>query len=193
MIRLTFIVFSIGILSISACSSTKQISQNPRITNCKQNFKNNFSRLELDETTLNINNKTEKVTEAKFRCVYTFLQSKKVMFDKFGKWNEESLPKNKHHPLLIWNDVLLLENSPERFTVIATGEETLNEETYASISILDENGKDVLAPESHYKNDLIDFFSNLIRETNHEDEEFHKVYLKNVSPKKWEKLYGKQS
>lgn len=115
------------------------------------------------------------------------------MFDNYGKWDTESLIKGNHHPLLIWNGITLLEDSSEKFTVIATGEEIFNEETYASISVLDENGRDVLAPDSEHKSQLISLFSNLIISTNHKDEEFYKVYLKQVSPKKWKKLYSTKS
>lgn len=193
MLRFTLLLLAISAFTLSSCSSTKSISENPRASNCQQNFKNDFERIAFDETFLTINSQSKKVTEAKFICLHSFLQTKKLMYDNFGDWNVEVLANNDPHPLLIWNSVPILENSSEKFTVITTGEEKYNKETYASISILDENGRDALAADSKYKTLLIDFFSDLIRQTNHEDEEFYKIYLKKVSPKKWEKLYGKHS
>ncbi|WP_310994320.1 hypothetical protein [Aequorivita marina] len=187
MIRLSLIIVVISV--ITACSSTKITSEKKRISECSEHFKNDFSRLQLAETLLTINNKTEKVTEAKFICVYSFLQTKKVMYDSFGLWNSESSSKKQHHPLLIWNDIPLLENVTEKFTIIASGKEHFKIETYASISVLDENGRDALSSQSRYKTALIDYFSNMIKETNHENDTFYNVYLKKVSPKKWEKIY----
>jgi len=191
MMRLLFFLFTLA--TISSCITSQTISENRRISNCDKNFKNDFSRIEFHESLLNVNNKPKKVTEAKFFCLYSFLETKKIMFDNFGKWNSESLIKGNHHPLLIWNGVALLKNSSEKFTIIATGEETYNKETYASISVLDEEGSDALATESEHKTELINLFTNLIRNTNHEDEGFYKVYLKQISPKKWKKLYSTES
>lgn len=189
MIRITLLL-SILVLLITSCSSSKKNLENQRISNCDQNFKNGFSRIELDENFLTINGKTEKVTEAKFYCLYSFLQTKKIVYDNFGKWDDETIQGQNPHPLLIWKALPLLKNSSEKFTVIATGEEIYNKETYASISILDENERDALASGSKYRSPLIDLLSDLIKQTDHQNEEFNKVYLKKVSPKKWQKLYG---
>lgn len=192
MIRITLLL-SFSVLVMTSCSSPKNISEKPRMSNCDQNFKNDFSRIELDETFLTINSKTEKVTEAKFYCLYSFLQTKKIIYDNFGKWDNEISRNQNHHPLLVWNSIPLLNDSNEKFTVITDGEEVYKKETYASISILDENGRDALASSSEYRSQIIDLFSKLIKQTDHQNEEFHKVYLKKVSPKKWEKLYGAKS
>ncbi|SDX24055.1 hypothetical protein [Aequorivita viscosa] len=191
MTRLLLFLFATA--TIFSCSTSQTIPENRRVSNCKKNFKNDFSKIEFHESFLNIDNKTEKVTEAKFFCLYSFLQTKKVMFDIYGKWNTESVLKGNHHPLLIWSSIPLLEDSSEKFIIITTGEENYNQETYASISILDENGRDALAVNSEYKSELIKIFSDLIRNTNHEDKEFYKVYLKQVSPKKWKKLYSTEA
>lgn len=189
MIRIALLLSLSALITIS-CSSTKSISENSRISNCSENFKNDYSRIEFDETFLAIDNKTQKITEAKFFCLHSFLQTKKIMYDAFGKWNDETLGSQSQHPRLIWKAIPLLKNSTQKFTILADGEEPYKEETYASISVLDENGQDALATNSQFKELLVEFFSSKIKQTDHQSEEFHKVYLKKVSPKKYEKLYG---
>lgn len=182
MIRITLLL-SFTVIMMAACSTHKNISEKSRISNCAQNYKNGFSRIAFEETPLIVNTKTEKITEVKFICLYSFLQIKKIMYDNFGKWDDESMGKQSQHPLLIWKDLPLLKNTTEKFTVIADGEEPYNKETYGSISVLDQNGMDVLSAESQYRNPLLNLFSNMIKETDHQNEEFHRLYLKKVSPK----------
>lgn len=191
--NLYFLLLIASALFVFSCNSSKDITKTPRFSNCKQNFKNNFSRIDFDNTFVNIDNKITEITQAQFYCVYSFLQTKKLMFDTFGKWDVESLPKGEHHPLLIWNNISLLDNLDHKFIVITSGEGVYNEETIASISVLDENGMDALSTESQYRVALMDYFSTQIKQLNHEDEEFYKVYLKKVSPKKYQKLYGNRS
>lgn len=116
-----------------------------------------------------------KVSEISFNATYSSFYTRKVMFDNFGDWNKGLFLKKSRFPLLIWEDIKLLKNSDELFTVIAGGFEDTNglqlkskvtknnHSIYSSIIVLDSNGNDYLAGNRPHKKDIINFFANGIK------------------------------
>ncbi len=48
------------------------------------------------------NNVTIELNELKFNAVSSAMYTKKVIFDRFGKWTKEIKRENQRHPILVW-------------------------------------------------------------------------------------------
>ena len=125
--------------------------------------------------------KTDTVTinELKFNAVLSSMYTKRVMYDKFGKWTKEVRPNNERHPILIWEKIKLFENEDKRYTIYADGSENWNE-IYASVLVFDENDKDCLSDESTIRKEIINLFSDGIKNLS-KSEKFSKIYWDSVN------------
>jgi hypothetical protein len=72
-----------------------------------------------------VNNDTIKLNEVKYECVYTAMYTKKVMYDKFGKWHKEIYTNKERHPMLIWENIKLFANDSTKFTIVTNGLESI--------------------------------------------------------------------
>lgn len=186
------ILFLIAMLpAFSGCGPTKSTSTTVTAANSCQHDHFYETSVQIEKHPLTINDKTNTVNEVMYHCAPSFLDSKEAMYQQFGLWQTELFEKDNPHPLLVWNDVQILPQHEARFTVIATGKAS-PEKTYASVIVLDENGQDAITVDSGYKNLLLQHIGYLLHEKKDGDQ-FHQLYLKKFSPKKWEKLYGNNS
>jgi hypothetical protein len=162
----------------------KRIS--PR-SKCKRILKNDFKYIIEDQFVSVVNKDTIVLSEIKYRCTYTAFYTKKVMYDRYGKWHESVLPySGSRHPSLIWNNIKLLNDIDKRFTVVAKGYEGMKT-IYASMMIFDAAGNDMLAEDAPYKSQLIELFGFYIR-NNFSRDEFYKAYWTAFDPERWKQI-----
>jgi hypothetical protein len=173
---ITFIIIS----SISCAVKKKHIQEKQ----CNRVLKNDFRNIVSDQFNYLTENGTLTVNEVKFECVFSAMYTKKVMYDKFGLWNEEVYINSETRPNLVWNNIHLFDNDDTKFTIIARGIENPTT-TYASIMVLDHKNNDLLSPTSKYKSKLINLFSQLIKNNNSKNKKFYDVYWKIVDPMVW--------
>lgn len=166
----------IYLLIISMLSFTSY-SQEKR---CKKIIKNGFKTVLYEEFKSVVNKDTIKLNEVKYECVHTAMYTKKVMYDKFGKWHKEIYPNKERHPMLIWENIKLFANDSTKFTIATNGLESI-ETIYASILVFDQNNNDLLAKSSPYRDKLVDYFGKLIINDNNKKEDFYDIYWKTVN------------
>ena len=137
-------------------------------------YKNGFLNYTITKIPLDKNDETKNPNELKFNATFSSMYSKKVMFDKFGKWTKEVRPNNERHPILIWDNVKLFDDNDQLFKVYADGSENRNE-IYSSVLVFDLDGKDCLSENSIYKEKLIAYFSDGIQKLK-DDRKFFDLY-----------------
>lgn len=122
---------------------------------------------------LSLNNPdSTKINELKFKPFYNSMDSQKLMFQKFGKWNNVKYI-NRTHPLLIWSDLKLFPWSDELYIVGVSGEND-GLIKYCSALVLSSKGENRLSENSKIKDSIVKFFiqgtGNIIKS----DKEFEK-------------------
>jgi hypothetical protein len=154
---------------------------------CDKILKNDFTQIYNDYFVSVVNKDTIILNEIKYLCVYTAFYTKKVMFDRYRKWHKVVFPyEGSHHPNLIWNDIKLLDDVAKKFTVIARGYEGYRA-MYASVMILDEDGKDMLAKDAPYRFRLTELFGDFIK-TNSKSRKFYREYWTTFDPERWKQI-----
>lgn len=154
---------------------------------CNKILKNDFTQIYNDYFVSIVKNDTLVLTEVKYLCGYTAFYTKKAMYDRYGKWHKAIYPyEGSHRPNLIWNNIKLFDDIDEKFTVIARGYEG-QRAMYASMIVLDENGKDMLAKKAPHRSRLIEFFGYLIK-NNSDSRKFYKAYWTTFDPKRWKEM-----
>jgi hypothetical protein len=106
------------------------------------------------------------------------------MFDKFGKWDKEIYPNNSNLPILLWENVDLYSNG-KKYNVFTTGLEEWKH-IYASVMVFDKNYIDLITDDSLEKENLINYFSDLIKKNKTYRKNFYEEYRKMVDKKKQE-------
>lgn len=150
---------------------------------------NGFKDYEIVKSkSIKIDGLTVYPNELRFNATYSSFYTKKVMYDNFGNWNKNLFFSGKRHPMLIWESVKLLNNKKELYYVIAFGLEITNSipisknnkikhSIYASVIIFDSKGNDCLTDENpELKKQLIEYFSNGIKNLNSNDEFYDKYW-----------------
>jgi len=179
---------------ILSCSTPKPISEsgngigvnqetsNPNSPNINKNGYKNYELVQIltvrgiDSTYTN---------ELRFNGVHSALYTKKLMFDKFGKWDREIRIHDDRHPVLVWEKRKLLDNDDIVYSVAATGVESMKE-MYASVMVFGVGNRDCLSQNITRKDSLISYFSNGIINLS-SDKKFYDVYWKMVNENKKKK------
>jgi len=141
-------------------------------------YENGFKNFEIKKIQTIQDKDTSTISELRFNAVLSAFYTKKLMFDKFGKWNNQIYLNNDRHPILIWENVKLFETKNKLYSVATNGVESW-EEMYASVIVLDSNNKDCLAQSNAEKDSLVQFFANELINLS-SDKKFHEVYWKIV-------------
>ena len=169
-----------------------QKSTTGKYIKCDKRLKNDFSDInELKYNTI-INNDTIPYTQIIFSCGYSASYTLRTMYGYFGKWDKAIIPKNKVHPLLIWENVDVLSDN-NKINIITIGEETIDF-MITGFMAFDNNGKDLLKEDSLLKQSLINFFVKDLKKPKNKSKKYHKEYLKTFFPehmenyKKWNKV-----
>lgn len=176
------------ITTFASCASTNNISEK----RCETILKNDYKNILVEKFESNVDNETLFFNEVKYECVHSAMYTAKVMYDKFGKWNNAIFPKGERHPLLVWKNVKLFPNDSTEFIVATNGLESI-ETIYASVLVFDKQNNDLLTENSVYKAKLIEYFSGMIRANNSKKEEFYEIYWKTVDPKAWKRINSKKN
>jgi hypothetical protein len=151
---------------------------------------NSCSAIEDKFVTKNGNN-TTYINELQYHCVRSAMLSKKVLYDKFGKWNYGVFPDSSRHPVLFWEQIQIFENDTTKYTIATYGKEEYNY-MYTSFLVLDKEGNDVLTDPiqlSRFKSRL----GNLIKSDNKKNRAFFEVYWKSIDPEIWEYIQKQES
>ncbi len=159
------------ILSALICFSQKKIDKE----RCPTIYKNNFKRIQIETFESIVGKDTLLLTELKYECTYSALDTHKLMFDKFGKWHKSVSHPGETTLSLIWENVQLFPENSKKYTVITSGEESWKY-IYSGVTVLDESGKDVLAENSPEQQKLIEYFKKLIRKNKEKNKSFYEVY-----------------
>jgi len=175
----------ISLFLIISCSTSQKVVKKEK---CPKIYKNNYTEILNEKYETIYNKNTITFNEIRFECVYSAFYTHKVMFDKFGKWDEAIYPSNKKHPILVWKKVDLFSNG-KKYNVYTNGIEEWKH-IYASVMVFDENDKDLLLIESSEKESLTNYFAELIKKHNLENKDFYEVYWKMVDPEHWKNIKG---
>lgn len=174
----------IVLLVIASCSSSQSVVKKEK---CPKLYYRNYSKILNEEYKTIINSDTISFNEIRFQCVVSALLTHKVMFDKFGKWDEEVYPANKKHPVLMWKKLDLFSNG-KGYDVYTNGKEKAG--IYASVMVFDEVDNDLLTRESMEKEKLTNYFSELIKNNKMKKRDFYEVYWTIVDSAHWKRIKG---
>jgi hypothetical protein len=167
--------FIYSILLISCKASEKGVDEK-----CPHYISKSIKNTKIDQFKYIVNEDTLTYNEVKFYCVYnTSCYTKKIMFDNFGKWNREIHSNGEKHPILLWEDIKLFEKDSTLFTIATLGDENIKT-IYASFMAFDNEGNDLLK-NNIYKEKLINYFKNLIDNSNPDKGAFYETYWKSVN------------
>ena len=103
------------------------------------------------------------------------MYTKKGMYDSFGKWDVMINPEYGRISELVWKDVKLFEDDSLRFQVAAGGIESIYD-MYASVTVFDQYGNDMLLEGSPYVEKIIDYFALLIFDNDNKKLDFYKQF-----------------
>ncbi len=96
------------------------------------------------------------INELKFMPNFDSKDAQLLMFQKFGKW-DNAISIKRSHPLLVWTNLKMFNNSDELYTVGVSGERK-EKMYYCSAFVLNSNDEDCLIENSMVKDSLISFF-----------------------------------
>lgn len=139
-------------------------------------FENGYLNYTLEK--IQLKDSAIAVNELRFHAVSSAMNTKKVMFERFGKWSKEIKPSAERHPILVWEKVKLFDDDVNLYTVYCDGKENWTE-MYASVLIFDAQQRDCLNETKADPSRFIAYFSEGIINVN-KDKSFEKVYGKTV-------------
>ncbi len=169
---------------VLSCSSSQKVVKETKW--CPKIYENDFTEI-LNEKYKTINNNdTISYNEVRFECVNSALYTHKIMYDKFGKWNNAIYPSNRKHPILMWEKIDLFSNGKE-YTILTNGLEEWKH-IYASVMVFDKNETDLLSNSSEEKEAITNLFTDFIKNHNTEKKDFYEIYWKMVDPNRWKTI-----
>jgi len=136
-------------------------------------YKNGYKNITLGQVDVGGN---EEVYQLQFHATHSSSYIQKLMFDKFGMWDQAGKPGAQSSIVLIWRDVTLLEDSDMTFTVVTSGKETF-QEVYSSVAVFTVDREDALAKDVGLRRPLVEFFAEGIKGLN-SNKSFYKEYKK---------------
>ncbi|CAM3663901.1 hypothetical protein FLGE108171_09315 [Flavobacterium gelidilacus] len=179
------ILIAVSFIVFLSCSNLKTVNENNDEVGVKQKtanpnipyiYKNGFKNFEIIKVLSVNNNDSIYLNELRFNAVYSAMYSQKLMYDKYGKWDNEVWVDNDTDLLLIWHNIKLLDSNDELFSVVTGGVES-REEIFATVIVFDSDNQDCLTDTSEYKKILMDFFSTEIKNLSSK-KDFYDQYFK---------------
>lgn len=137
-------------------------------------YKNGYNHISIVPILSLNGNDSTYINELRFNAVFSAMYTKKLMYDKYGKWDKEIWPEKERHPILVWENIQLFDSEKELFSIAANGTESW-EEMYASVIVFDSQDNDCFKENSKHKESLLTFFDLGIRSVN-SDKEFYNIY-----------------
>lgn len=181
----------LAIIILISCSSTKSARKKP----CEYDIERGFSEVVYDKFNFVINGNSTTVNEVRYYCMHDPYYTKKVMYDKFGKWSKLVYNAKEKHPILIWENIRLFPEDTTRFTVATTGKNPIGA-IYSSVLVLDKNNNDLISENSPYRDKLAEYFGKLITQnhsTHPYNSSFYKIYFKEFDREHWNTLQRQQT
>ncbi|WP_339663605.1 hypothetical protein [uncultured Polaribacter sp.] len=130
---------------------------------------NGFKSLGYQPSKIIKDKNLEFVNQLNFYATYSSFYSGQLMFENFGDWHKYFYVRKNDQLVLIWENVKLLPDSNEEFTVYAFGHECTTckpdgKSIYTSFSVINTKGEDCLTNNNlELKNKLSNFFSDKIK------------------------------
>ena len=94
----------------------------------------------IETVVSSIENNAISINELRFYNIESAMDSKKIMFDKFGKWDKVVAAPNKNHPVLVWENISFFKDDSKTYSVAASGIETPTE-YYTSVIVFNDKMK----------------------------------------------------
>lgn len=177
-----YILLFLFFICIYSCKTSLPVTgDNPY---CNAIVKRGYSRITLMPFESVVKEDTLSVNEIRYECSYSGLYVHKAMFDKYGKWNKSFRNRKGILTTLIWENIPLLENSTEEFTVVAMGLES-RDYVYSGVSVFDKDGNDVLTENTFMQEKIKNYFGELIRENVYSDTQFYELYWTSFNSQVW--------
>ena len=182
----TIDIYAIQIESISDDRNTilalDNISHLTRIIgqyDCKEFYQNGYSRHEIISENIQTKDQQYEVSEGKYHCVYTSFYTQKILFDKYGPWDDVVFYNDNQSEKLLWNNVKLLPDSNEKFRIAATGYED-EFGIYASIFVFDSEGNNMLSSKNPLAEKIMNIIGGLIQGNDENDKRFYELYEEEI-------------
>jgi hypothetical protein len=181
------ILLTILIITILSCSSSKGNSDKGNGVGIKRKtsnpnmpyiYKNGYENFEIIPVLTVHQKDSTYINELRFNAVFSAMYTKKLMYEKFGRWDKEIWINNDRHPTLLWEKRKIFGENGEAYTIATSGEES-RKGMYASVIVFDNENHDCLTENSPKREFLINYFSNGIKRLS-SSKEFYDVYWKVV-------------
>jgi len=128
----------------------------------------------IETVVSSIENNAISINELRFYNIKSAMDSKKIMFDKFGKWNKAVVNPNERHPVLVWENISFFKGDSKTYSIAASGIETPTEH-YTSVIVFNDKNEDCLSPTSNERQFIINYFSKSLKNVS-SDDAFSKAY-----------------
>ena len=168
-LRMKSIYIILILTIISSCSATKKPPK------CKKFYYDKFVTNTVKVETVR-DNDTVVYNELRFECLHSTFYTGKVMFENFGRWDDEIYTHNLRNPVLIWKGIDLLKDG-KLYDVFTYGNER-HGYIYSSVLVFDQKNKDMFLEDTPKKQIISKFIGNLIKNQDRENLEFFETYFK---------------
>ncbi|TYB79695.1 hypothetical protein [Bizionia myxarmorum] len=102
------------------------------------------------------------VSELQFHYTATTVETSKVMVNNFGVWKKRRPFYSEKHQAFVWENIQLLKNTSEKFTVITDGHEG-DRILFSSIMVIDSENKDCLAKGHKLRDAIVMYFTEELK------------------------------
>ena len=140
----------------------------------------------IDSISLKLNKSDSiQANELRFKPKFSSADLQKFLFNKYGKWNN-LIKTDRDQNILVWENIRLLENSEELFTIAASGEDRKFEIIkingiqkygrifYCSAIVFNSKNVDCLQSASELKDSLAEYLISRVNSVNKKNELFEK-------------------
>lgn len=180
------ILFSIIFFAIAGCNTSNATWDSKK---CKGYYETGTFTNGIEEFQITFKDVEATFNQLRFYCAPELGSTDKIMFDEFGTWNQSYDLNADKSRMLVWKNVDLFSNG-KKYSVYTSKNPDRTGFPYTAVLVFDEADNDVLIPHNPVRDDLINYFSDIIR--NHSDsKEFYKEYWTTFYPKIWELILEK--
>jgi hypothetical protein len=141
--------WTLSVFIILGCSSSKNITGEQK-----------YTAFEVIKTPLKTESDPIFVSELRFYKIQSALDGMKLMYENYGEWNKKIVGKHQQNiNRIIWENIKLLDEENEKFTVVADGKET-KDGHFACIMVFDAEERDCFSSEHPLKEKLTALFTH---------------------------------
>lgn len=159
------------IILFSNCNSVKSFEE----TRLHKNIiEKNPKTISYDQLKTISENDSAVYNEIRFKSTYSMSDTQKVMFDKYGKWDQTLKSENSNGYVLAWKNIRLFNNEKEYIVLASSHEERNN--TYASVIVLDINGMDIVENNYAMNQKIALLFGKMIWSNDRKNKKFFDVF-----------------